>query len=112
MAKYLVTGEWVEAGALLPPEQMALIGEQVLLPSLEMLARWEEDGRISGGVFAGERAEVFVLEGASGEEVGDLLASLPFWGLVRWHVRPLQSFRSCHERDRRVTEHLKANLGH
>lgn len=105
---YLVTGEFVEVGAMLPPEQLAGIIEQAALPSLEMLAQWEEEGKGKGGVFAGERTGVFVLEAASSEEVGQLLASLPFWGLLKWHVRPLQSFRSALERDRAVVEPIKA----
>ncbi|MBI4552749.1 MAG: hypothetical protein HY710_10845 [Candidatus Latescibacteria bacterium] len=105
---YLVTGEYVEVGGVLPPEQVAANLEQVVLPSLAMIATWVETGKAKGGVFAGERAGVFVLEAASNEEVGQLLASLPFWGLVKWHVRPLQTWRSAIERDRSVVQHLKA----
>ncbi len=108
---YLVTGEWVEAGALVPPEQMAGILETTVVPSLEIWERWEQEGRIKGGVFAGERAGAFVLEAASHEEVGELLSSLPFWGLVKWQVKPLQSARSTIERDRRVIERLRAGTG-
>ena len=108
---YLVTGEWVEAGALVPPEQMAGILETTVVPSLEIWERWEQEGRIKGGVFAGERAGAFVLEAASHEEVGELLSSLPFWGLVKWQVKPLQSARSTIERDRRVIERLRVGTG-
>jgi hypothetical protein len=108
---FLVSGEWVEPGALLPAEQLPPILEQVVLPSLEMLAGWEEQGKVHGGVFAGERAGAWVVEAASGEEIGQLLTSLPFWGLVKWQVRPLQSARSTAERDRRVAEQIKAMVG-
>ena len=39
--RFLVTGEWVEVGALLPPEQTVGVLEDVVHPSLEMLAHWE-----------------------------------------------------------------------
>ena len=73
---FLVQGEWVEVGALVPPEQVASLIESTVLPSLEMFVRWEEEGRLHGGILAGQRAGVFVLEAASSEEVGQLLASL------------------------------------
>ena len=45
------------------------------------------------------------------EEVGELPSSLPFWGLVTWQVRPLQSARSTVERKRRVVERIRAATG-
>jgi hypothetical protein len=41
-----------------------------------------------------------MVEASSHEEVGQLLASLPFWGIVKWHVTLLQSWASTVERDR------------
>jgi hypothetical protein len=105
---YQVSGTWVELGAMLTPEQVAHLLEQAVLPSLETLAQWEEQGKIHGGVFAGERETAFVLNAASSEEVGQLLTSLPFWALMKWHVRPLQSMRSAIERERASLERLKA----
>src|SRR5258707_1100500 len=81
---YLVSGTWVEVGALATPEQVGQFLEQAVIPSLEMFARWEEEGRIAGGVFAGERETAFVLNAGSAEEVGQLLTSLPFWGMMKW----------------------------
>lgn len=52
-----------------------------------------------------------MLEAASAEEVGELLSSLPFWGLVKWQVRPLQSARSTIERERSVVERIRAATG-
>ena len=104
--KFLVTGAWVELGALLTPEQVIPLLEQAVVPSLELLAQWEEQGKIGGGVFPGERETAFVLEAASSEEVGQLLSSLPFWPMMKWHVRPLQSIRSGVERERAVLQQL------
>lgn len=109
--QFLVDGAWIELGAMLAPEQVAALLEQYVIPSLEMFVRWEEEGRIKGGVFAGERETTFVLEAASSEEVGQLLTSLPFWGMMKWHVRPLQSMRSCVERERAGLERLRAMAG-
>ena len=105
---YLVTGEWVEVGALLSPEQVVSILDQTVLPSLERLAQSEEAGRIRGGIFPGERAGAWVMEADSSEEVGQFLASLPFWGQVKWYVRALQTMRSSVEREQGVREQLQA----
>src|SRR5437870_3967617 len=109
--KYLVNGAWVELGALLTPEQVVGLLEQAVIPSLEMFAQWEEQGKIQGGVFAGERETTFILEAASSEEVGRLLTSLPFWAMMKWNVRPLQSMRSAADRERALLGQIKSNLG-
>jgi hypothetical protein len=111
MMQYLVTGTWTELGALLRPEQVAELLEQAVIPSLELFVQWEAQGKVRGGVFAGERETAFVLEAGSSEEVGTLLTSLPFWGMMKWHVRPLQSMRSTVERERASLERLKAQTG-
>jgi hypothetical protein len=111
MMQYLVTGTWTELGALLKPEQVAELLDQAVLPSLEMFVQWETQGKVRGGVFPGERETAFVLEAGSSEEVGTLLTSLPFWGMMKWHVRPLQSMRSTVERERALLERLKAQTG-
>ena len=55
--QFLVKAEYVEVGALMPPEAVVSFVEQVVIPSVEMLAQWEQEGRIrAGGVFPGERA--------------------------------------------------------
>lgn len=109
---YLVTGEFVDPGPLLPPDQVVVLLESLVLPSFEILARWEDEGKIKGGgIFVGERAGAWVLEADSADAAGELLASLPFWGVVRWHVRPLQSFRSSITRDGAVLARLKAMKG-
>ncbi len=82
--------------------------EQQLFPSLEMLDKWEAEGRVRGGAFIGERKAGFILEAASPEEANQLLASLPFWGLNRWDVRALVSWRSTIEQAERAVQGLKA----
>jgi hypothetical protein len=53
---YLVIGE--TTGGPPPgmsPQQAAQLLDTVVVPSLEMLAKWERDGRIHGGSFVGRR---------------------------------------------------------
>ena len=109
---FLVKTEYVEVGPLLPPEQVVTFVEQAVIPSLEMLIQWEQEGRIrAGGTFPGERAGAMVIEADSAEEVGQLLGSLPFWGQMKWEVRALQSLSSTLERERGIIEQTRAALG-
>ena len=105
---FLVIGEGIDGGMLVPPQQAGQALEQQILPSLEMLCQWEAEGKIKGGVFPGERGGAFVMEASSPEEVGNLLASLPFWPIMKWQVKAMQSFPSCVERDRAGLERMKA----
>lgn len=106
--QYLVTAEWVEVGPL-PLEKFVPVLDRNIIPSLETLAQWEEEGRIyGGGVYPGEKAGAWVIEAESSEELGRLVSSLPFWGQMKWHVRPLQSTRSAAKREQRVRERLNA----
>ncbi len=56
-----------------------------------------DEKKLTGGILAGQRAGAFVIDAQSNEEVGTILAGLPFWGLVKWDVKPLQSIRSAIE---------------
>src|SRR5713101_2402306 len=106
--QYLVTGEYVEPGPLFAPEPLVSFVEQQVIPSLEMIAKWERDGKVKGGgVFAGQRMGCFVLEVASHEELGQLLASLPFWGTMKWDVKPLQSWSSTAQREKGLVAQIK-----
>jgi muconolactone delta-isomerase len=105
--KFLVTGVWVELGAAMGPEQLLPVLEQAVIPSLEMLRSWEEQRKLVGGVIAGERETAFVLDAASSDEVGQLLTSLPFWGMMKWSVRPLQSMQAAVGRERALLERVK-----
>ncbi|HEV2283797.1 MAG TPA: muconolactone Delta-isomerase family protein [bacterium] len=111
MARYLVTGEFVDAGPLLPPQQVVQLVEQVLLPSIEALAKLEDQKRIvAGGVIAGARAGAFIVEVASNAELNRLLMELPMWGLIKWTTTPLLSFRERAADEKAAIERVKAMM--
>ena len=61
--------ESIEMG-LLPPQQQAPIIEQTIIPSIEACAKLEAEKKIlAGGIFAGQRAGVAIVEAASNEEL-------------------------------------------
>jgi hypothetical protein len=98
---YFVKGEFVEESIAGKPiqEVMSWI-ETTIHPSLEMLENWIENKKAVGGVLAGERVGVFLLDASSHEEVGKMLRSLPFWGALKWTVAPIQSPHSAVEQDK------------
>jgi hypothetical protein len=100
--RFLVTGEYVEVGSSVDLGRQRELLERVILPSWNMLIEWEQAGRVSGGVFVGDRSVALLLEASSHEEAGELLASLPFWSLMKWMVRPLQTIRSVADSEQKA----------
>jgi hypothetical protein len=111
MARYMVTGEYVDPGPLLPPQQVVQMIENLVLPSFEALAKLEEQKKIiGGGIVAGARAGAFVVDVANNSELNQLLQELPFWGVVKWTATPLQTFRERAADEKKAIDRLKASL--
>ena len=104
---YLVTAEYIENSV--SAEAFPHVWETVILPSLESLAKMSDEKKITGGIVTGQKAGAFVFEAQSNEDLDKTIGGLPFWGLVKWNVTPLQSVRSGIERDRRAVEAMKAS---
>ncbi len=105
---YMVSGEFIDPGPMLQPQQLAPMLEKMILPSLEIIAKWEEEGKIlGGGLPMGDRAGVFIIKAGSNTEVDNLLQSLPFWGLLKWKVTPLVSYKERVIQTRKNLDELK-----
>lgn len=102
--KYLVKGK---AGpSSLSDEDTAQLLENVVLPSLDQLAKWEKEGKVVGGLPVGKRALVFILEASSNDEVDKMLRSLPIWMGMKWKVIPLQSFSGREGMERNILSEI------
>jgi muconolactone delta-isomerase len=109
--QYLVTGEFVDPGPLLPPDQLVGMMRQMVLPSHEVLKNLMSEGKIiAGGYAVGERAAAFIFEAESNAELDDLLLSLPYWGVVKFKATPLEGVEARQERDRQQTEQVEQML--
>ena len=95
--QYLVEAENIDG--LVQMKDVPDYVTSLVLPSYELLIKLEEDGKIKGGLIAGERAGVFVIEADSNDDLGKKLRVLPFWGMVKWKTTALQSFKSALEQD-------------
>ena len=104
--KYLVSGS--EGPGFATPEEAVEILEEVVLPTFDVLMKLEAQKKIAaGGLPVGDRAVVFIVEAASNEELDRLLRSIPAWGVLDWHVTPLQSFAGRAAQDRDVVKQFK-----
>jgi len=89
--RYLVTTDQF-SGPLPSPDQMGPLIERVA-SSLEKLNQLLRDGKIvAGGIPAGQKKLVFIVEADSNDEVTDLVHSLPMWLAHKWKITPLESW--------------------
>ncbi len=104
--RYLVIGKAGGAGPVMQPQQVPQMLDRIIVPSLEMLAQWEREGRIHGAAFAGRRGHCMIVDAASNEELNGLLMGLPFWGLLEWEITPLTSYESAANGAREISRRL------
>lgn len=107
--KYLVMGSGGPGFA--SPEETLAVLEKGILPTFDALLKLETDRRIlAGGLPLGDRAFVFILEASSNEEADQILREIPAWGVLKWEVKPLQSFEGRAKKERSVLAELKKRL--
>ena len=104
--RFLVTIDGSEIGVGMPPERLGHIVEQMVVPSIEQLTQWEQEGRIYGGGYTAAKGGAFIIDADSSEEMEQLLTSLPYWGLVKVDVKPLISTSSLLERGQATSQRL------
>ncbi len=109
--QYLVTMDFVDPGPLLPPQQFVEMSRQAVLPGHEAIINLKSEGKIlAGGFPVRERAVAFILQTDSPEELDALLQEVPFWGIVKTKVTPLQDFEARRNQDRRLLEQMEQSL--
>jgi muconolactone delta-isomerase len=107
----LVHMDFVDPGPLLPIEQYMGMMRQAVLPGDEALQALKSEGKVlAGGFPVGERAIASIVESDSPKELDSLLQFVPFWGIVKMQVTPLQAFEDRHDQDRQATEQMEQSL--
>ena len=109
--RFLVTIDGSELGVGMPPERLAQVIEQMVIPGIEKLDQWEQEGRAHGGGYTAARGGAFIVEADSSEEVDQLVTSLPHWGLVKVDVKPLISTSAMLERAQAMRQRLQERVG-
>ena len=108
--RFLVTIEGSDSLVGMPPERLAQVVDQMVIPGVEKLAQWEQEGRIHGGGYTAARGNVFIVDADSSEEVDQLVTSLPHWGLVKVDVKPLISHSALLERVQAMGQRLQERV--
>jgi muconolactone delta-isomerase len=108
--RFLVTIDATDVGIETPPERFAQVLDQMIVPGVEKLAQWEQEGRIHGGGFTGARGNTFIVDAESSEEVDQLVTSLPHWTIVKVDVKPLIPHSALLERVRAVRERAQERV--
>ena len=109
--QYLVTMEFVDPGPLLAPQQYLGMMRAVVLPGHEALSKLKTEGKIlAGGFPVGERAIALVVEADSPKELDSILLGIPFWGITKTKVTPLQDFEGRRELDEQGAERMEQSL--
>jgi muconolactone delta-isomerase len=84
---------------------------QAVLPSHDVVKNLMSEGKIiAGGYAVGERAAAFIFEAESNAELDALLQGLPYWGLIKIKVTPLEDVGGRQERDRQQAEQIEQSL--
>src|SRR5687767_3847445 len=109
--RFLVTLDGSDLGVGMPPERLGQVMDQMLIPGIEKLAQWEQEGRIHGGGYTAARGGVFIIDADSSEEVDQLVTSLPHWGLIKVDVKPLISTTALLERARATRQRVQERVG-
>ena len=107
--QYQVTMEFVEPGPLFAPQQLGQMVAETILPSYDLLASLQAEGKIiAGGTLVGTRTASFVVEADNHDELDQLLEGMPWWGIMKTTVVPLQAFAQRAANDRALMERIKA----
>ncbi len=105
--KYLVVIEPNDVTVAFNPEQTMEFMNRIV-KSLEMVIKMEKEKRIiAGGVNAGGKGGVAIVEANSHEECSNLITSLPFWTFLNWKVTPLESYENRLKEVRKMMENMK-----
>ena len=111
--RYFVKGEFVEPGPTFSDRpfsdrRFVQMLENTILPSFENVIKLEKEKKIlASGLFTGARAGVFIIDAESNDELTRLLYTLPFWGIIKWEVIPLDTFEDRIQIDRKLLQNLK-----
>lgn len=76
--QYLVEAENIDG--LVQIQDVPDYVKNLVLPSYELLIKLEDEGKIKGGLVAGQRTRVFVIDVDSNEDLCEKFRSIPFWG--------------------------------
>jgi hypothetical protein len=100
--KFLVIGKGIDYGGPVNPADFVIFSENMVLSSIQTLKDWEDKKVIAGGLFAGQRASVMIIDSPSAEELSVTMHKLPFWTQNTWGSNPFAIIPIRHRRCKRT----------
>ena len=107
---YLIKSKAIDNAISGPPEQVIPFIENMVIPSLKMLAEGERSKKFVGGAIAGRRGWAVIADFPNHEEANKWVMSLPFWGTETVRIRPLVSFQGELESISKLVQNAKSML--
>jgi hypothetical protein len=90
--QYLVTGETINTGQRISPEQFFRFLDKGIILTAEAYNKLGYKNKILGnGKSTGARTGVAIVEGESHEEVNRILEKFSTWHPINWTVTPLEN---------------------
>jgi len=108
---YMVTFEYVETGPLYPPDKIPKLVDKGIGMSLDAvvaLSKQQNSPFKAGGVFAGSKSSVMILDVSGHKELSETIQSFPFWSIMTVRVVPLQSFDERQQQEKAASGALAA----
>ena len=91
--KYIVTGESLETGKMVSPEQFTQVLKKGIILNLEAYSELGIDQKVlANDIFPRKQTGVAIVEAKSHLEVNRQLQTFPTWLRVKWNVKPLKNF--------------------
>ena len=90
--KYLITGETIESGRKVSPEELAHVLDRGIILNLEAYNNLGLKQKIIPNGTAISKTGVAIVDGESSKDVNSLLKKFPSWLRVKWTVSPLENF--------------------
>ncbi|GIX08023.1 MAG: hypothetical protein KatS3mg115_2426 [Candidatus Poribacteria bacterium] len=106
---YLVTVEFVDPGPMMPASAMENLVEKVVIPSFEQLGHYKEEGVVlADGLPLAGRQYIAIMEAPSHQALSERLRQLPWWGVMRHEVVPLDRTGDRLKADRQFLEWIQS----
>lgn len=89
-------------------ENKAILREKIL-PGLKILNSWEQEGKLRGGLFHGQRSAVLIVEVASLEELDQMMETIHLNGAFDADIIELQTIADALAKDEEVLKTLDSS---
>ncbi|HMB67667.1 MAG TPA: hypothetical protein VKU85_00095 [bacterium] len=92
-----------------PADAVQLL-EGVIIPTFDIIEKWEKDGTAVAGLPTGGRSFVMIVDVESNHALDVMLRSLPAWPILEWSVTPVEMIGDRSATERKMVAELKKGM--